>query len=352
MGAGAETATTGGATAPRLLLVRLHERSGLSVPGFGLLLGTLILLPGLLAVALVSLYTERAPQAVYNDLVLVFINAASVSYSLAAVLNALIHGREDLLRLQPLTGLSAAEAHAEGDRWLGPLPLPMRLLVLVAAGGTWYLMNLTDLLTAGMDRLGAPDTQWNLLWGVPLFGVFWFSLWYVICIVVRMAGGFARIGRDRVRVDLLAVERLAPFMRAGLRLTMLSVLGLTLIPLQGVLTGRFDIWTALPALCLIAPMTVYVLLRPMWGVHLAIVQAKQRELARIAEALGYNAGRELAEVTREEFARLLLYRAEIERASEWPHERSEVHRLLVYVLIPPLAWLGAALFERLVSRLI
>jgi len=48
---------------------------------------------------------------------------------------------------------------------------------------------------------------------------------------------------------------------------------------------------------------------------------------------------------------LLDYRREIQHVAEWPFDSPALVRLLFYLFIPPLTWVGAALIERLVDTI-
>jgi hypothetical protein len=45
----------------------------------------------------------------------------------------------------------------------------------------------------------------------------------------------------------------------------------------------------------------------------------------------------------------LSLRREIREVSEWPFDFSVLTRLLLYLIIPPLTWIGAALIEVLID---
>ena len=49
---------------------------------------------------------------------------------------------------------------------------------------------------------------------------------------------------------------------------------------------------------------------------------------------------------------LLAYRREIAGVSEWPFDLGAMSRLGLYLVIPPLTWVGAALIENLVETLL
>jgi hypothetical protein len=49
---------------------------------------------------------------------------------------------------------------------------------------------------------------------------------------------------------------------------------------------------------------------------------------------------------------LIVYRQFVDDLSEWPFDVSTVLRLLLYLLIPLVSWLGGALVERSVDTLL
>ena len=53
-----------------------------------------------------------------------------------------------------------------------------------------------------------------------------------------------------------------------------------------------------------------------------------------------------------DLAPVLIYRREIAEASEWPFDMSVMGRLALYLIIPPLTWIGAALIEILIDSAI
>ena len=49
---------------------------------------------------------------------------------------------------------------------------------------------------------------------------------------------------------------------------------------------------------------------------------------------------------------MLTYRHEVESTSEWPFDTSVMGRLGIYLVIPPLTWVGAALIEMLLDTVL
>jgi hypothetical protein len=50
--------------------------------------------------------------------------------------------------------------------------------------------------------------------------------------------------------------------------------------------------------------------------------------------------------------RLLLYRREVQQVSEWPFDMLALTRLGLYLILPPLTWVAAALIENMVDKLL
>lgn len=180
----------------------------------------------------------------------------------------------------------------------------------------------------------------------------WLFMTTVISVVMENAVFFHRLGRDHLRIDLLHVRELVP-------LGWVSVIStLTLIGAQiffGLLIlDNNNLITLLPGFLGTAIPMLPMFLLPMWSVHIRLQKAKAEELAAI--------NRQLVAV-REESASpldqsqqldrlhaLLVYRREIINASEWPFDLGTASRLGLYLIIPPLTWVGAALIENLVEE--
>lgn len=92
------------------------------------------------------------------------------------------------------------------------------------------------------------------------------------------------------------------------------------------------------------PAAIGLVLLPTWSVHRRIAVAKERELAAI------NAQIRLSSTALDSSALLhlnglLQRRSLVQSLRNWPMDLSLFSRFIIYVLIPPLAWAGAALTE-------
>ncbi|MEM8768065.1 MAG: hypothetical protein AAGE43_11500, partial [Pseudomonadota bacterium] len=98
---------------------------------------------------------------------------------------------------------------------------------------------------------------------------------------------------------------------------------------------------------------VFIFLLPIWPAHRRLAMAKRAALFQADAEL--SALRRSGAEARNDYAALqpvLTYRREISSAPEWPFDTSVVGRLFLYLIIPPLTWVGAALIEILVDTAI
>lgn len=84
----------------------------------------------------------------------------------------------------------------------------------------------------------------------------------------------------------------------------------------------------------------------MWAVHLRLSQQKREFIADINLQI---ADLREAAAPVPDLELLLQHRDRLKRTYTWPMDLAIVYRLLFYVVIPPLAWLGAALMETAVQ---
>jgi hypothetical protein len=195
--------------------------------------------------------------------------------------------------------------------------------------------------------------QWNLgvtwTWLVGSFVSFTGGiLTYRVFVDARK---FAQLARTLPAVDLLDREALLPFARQGLRSAIPGVIFVTFLALNLGDSGF------LLAMSLIGPavlmQNIAVLVIPMRGVHERLRAAKRDELARVNAAIRGDAGALrgslLGQRERLSLADLLAWRAFVEEIPEWPIDVSTVGRFAVYVGIPLLGWIGAALVQHLLE---
>ncbi|MEZ5559082.1 MAG: hypothetical protein R3E86_11170 [Pseudomonadales bacterium] len=173
----------------------------------------------------------------------------------------------------------------------------------------------------------------------------WTTVGFVVAEGLRVSVAFSRAGSN-VRVDLYDFRTLRPFARVA-SLYVLVVMGaLALMPVQAVSTD-IRVENYLPGLIVGVPAGVFMFVLPLWGVHRAIAAARGERLDELRERI--------ARVDRSDLAQLELLLGHLDRMRAlhtWPVDVRMLSRALFYLVLPPLAWVAAALVEVLVDRLL
>ena len=174
-------------------------------------------------------------------------------------------------------------------------------------------------------------------------GLVWMCAGLVMGWRLRAARYFRALGAV-VRVDLFNLRALRPF---GLVATfdVLAVMGaLALVPLQSVST-EFEWAHYRTAFAVGIPAGIVFLVLPMLGARRNIATAKQAALLAAESGV---AAADRGDAARLEL--LLSHRDRIQDTSTWPIDTRLVSRALLYLVVPPLAWVGAAIVERGVEQ--
>ena len=241
-------------------------------------------------------------------------------------------GPYDSRLLAKLPGLSLWMA---GVSWLG-IPYLLSIGLLYAGAGLYF--------TARYWWLG-PIWTWIVGMLVAFMGGI---LTYRIIVDAHT---FARLARSLPAVDLLDRESLLPFARQGLRSAVPGVIFVTFFSLNlGDVGFQFASGWIMAAVLV---QNAAVLVLPMRGVHDRLRAAKRNEIARVNAAIrgepGALSGSPLGSRDRLALADLLAWRAYVEAVPEWPIDVSTLSRSVLYVIIPLLGWVGAALVQHVLD---
>jgi hypothetical protein len=171
----------------------------------------------------------------------------------------------------------------------------------------------------------------------------WMSAALLLAWRLPVSQAFNRLGAQ-LQLDLYRLDRVKPLARMA-TMDLLVVMGvLAMLPLQA-LDAEFR-WESYEAgLIFGLPSALVLFALPLWGVHRNIMNLKAR---RVAELNGSIDGCERGDIAGLE--QLASHRDRVEALSDWPIDTRILTRALAYLVIPPLAWVGAALVERLVDR--
>jgi hypothetical protein len=196
--------------------------------------------------------------------------------------------------------------------------------------------------------------EWHITEVTGMIGslMVWITMTTAIAALVYNAVVFARLGATRVRIQLLQTRQLVVVGKVAVISTLALIGALMFFPLL-FLNQSISFAAISPATLATAVPMIMLFFLPIWPVHQRIRKLKQRELERIEARISplagagdspLNGGAEL-----QQLLPLLAYQREISSVSSWPFDLGVLTRLGLYMVIPPLTWLGAALLEKLLD---
>jgi hypothetical protein len=179
----------------------------------------------------------------------------------------------------------------------------------------------------------------------------WLVMTFAVAGLLDNAIVFARLAKQ-ADIDLLNTARLTPFARVAVFSTLAVIGAQASFPLM-LIEGDAGAWAFVPGLVATGGPMILLFALPVWPIHRALTGAKRIRLVELNHAISQTPEPDLAQPdTLERLNALLAFRREIQQVSEWPFDVSVVTRLGLYLIIPPLTWVGAALIENLVETLI
>jgi hypothetical protein len=303
----------------------------------GLVIFVLILLPYLLLSAL-SEQVEAADVGL--DVALFF-----------AILTAYMVPVHHLIMQRSLSALGSLRPCLTSEPELAD---HIALRLLHKSGATQLSMLLIG-LTAGIlhNTLIFSDaelrlTSYGSMLDVCITVLIWIVMTATIWSLVECAVIFRRL-TQRVRFDVLETRRLTPFGSVAVSSTLALIGAQAAFPI--LIIGSQTSWVSFaPGLIATGGPMILIFLLPVIPMHRRIMSAKQAALAQVSKDL-----EPLLTSEKPDFAALqplLTYRQEVLSAPEWPFDTSVMGRLAIYLFIPPLTWIGAALIEILVDTAI
>ena len=253
--------------------------------------------------------------------------------------------------LRPDLNLDLSDMEELGDSLAG-ITLKDQIIVL-AFGLLWGFTHIYFLLTA----------QGGLIESLQLLDLFGYSIlaattltWCLFTTIISSLISnvliFARLARDNIHVDLLNSTKLRPFSRVAVYSTLVLVGALASFPLL-LIDQEAGYLEVLPGFFATFLPMVFIFLIPLLPIRKRIIECKSKELESIQHQINRLTLSEnkLLQNRKKlsELQPLLDYRREIRQVPEWPFDSPVFLRLLFYLAIPPLTWVGAALIERWVD---
>lgn len=223
---------------------------------------------------------------------------------------------------------------------------PARQVCLGITGGLIYALA----FNVPISQLG------NALSGnLPFLSIFmgqilvWCCVGFLLAIRLHIANIFYLVGKT-IKLSIFEQSRLEPFARVGMLDVAIIVGGLIVSSVQS-LDAHFRLENYLTGFLIAVPAAAALLIRPMWTVHQRLAARKRQLLCDVREQIE-QAPEDTSEDNICHMEILLQRRDRVKALDTWPLDMAIWSRLLVYVLLPPLAWAGAALFEVAISRMI
>lgn len=184
----------------------------------------------------------------------------------------------------------------------------------------------------------------------------WFVITHIISTFVRNAVTIARVGQDLAKIDLLNPQRLLPFGTIAL-MPALGIIGTQMLYPLLAIGDEFNMYAALPGFSISLASLVYLFIKPTWQIHKRLVEEKKSALFHIEADISkwQTANSQTPAMTIQGLATLqplLSHRQYLVGLSEWPFNVSTLVRWGLYLIIPPLTWVGAALMENAIDQFV
>jgi hypothetical protein len=225
------------------------------------------------------------------------------------------------------------------------MEVPLRWIIGFALAGAFYavVFNVPDYgLTFFEDDLVAKSMILAQI-------MIWCLVMGALSFRFHIARSFHQASMQ-VQVDIFEPSSLKPFAQTGL-IDVLIIAGAMIISTFQSLDFTFRPDNYMNALALAIPSMLFLVIYPMWGIHRRMKEDRQSQLNELNQLIE-SAPRSLHEADMHRLEVLLQRRERVKAAHSWPLDIGIVQRFLFYVIIPPLAWVGAALMEAVIDNLI
>lgn len=183
----------------------------------------------------------------------------------------------------------------------------------------------------------------------------WMIMTTVITMLIKQTILFGHLGANHVRISLLNTRKLLPFARVSIISSLALIGSLALFPLIGIESGQNLLESVPGAVAILVPLLIMFII-PIWPIHRRLGALKEQEMKavnnKIEACLDGQDTVDLEDPKLRQLTLLLNYRREINRISTWPFDMGNITRLVLYLIIVPLTWAGAALIENLVDYLL
>jgi hypothetical protein len=179
--------------------------------------------------------------------------------------------------------------------------------------------------------------------------VTWACVGFLLGIRLYIADIFYQLGKV-IDFTIFEQTRLEAFARVGMLDVAIIVGAMVLASVQSI-DAQFRLENYLTAVLVAVPAAAALLILPMWTLHQRLRDRKADLLDAVNRKI-VDAGEDTRQEQLAHLEALLQRRDRVRTLNTWPLDFAIWSRLFFYGLIPPLAWVGAALVEAALGRLL
>lgn len=172
--------------------------------------------------------------------------------------------------------------------------------------------------------------------------VIWCMVTLMLCWRLPVARGLSTLG-ENMQVDLYRMEQLQPFANVAIVDVLVVAGALAMQPLQA-LDAEFRVWNFQAGFIVGVTAALLLFLVPLIGIRNNIFQTKAQRVTDLQLRLSDTNSNDIASLET-----LSAHISRIQKMPNWPINLPMLTRVLAYIVLPPLAWVGAALVENLVD---
>ncbi len=323
--------------------IAMLRASGWSPLIFGFCFFALLYFVGAIPIAYDFIINDRPWDTTTQSALGLLINVAATSYTISMFFFLSIKMDETLKEI--------AASHAHNAEHLLTLieatfsnRHPIALAAVVTAGMIYGLaMGFVDFnLETNEFDIGMPEYV-TYYWVTFVLPFLWLTISYYGFQFAANAQHVGYLVRQFPSVDLFDLEPFHKFVSVGILQILLLVGAAAILPLQGILVRGVKVWDFAVAGCIVLLLIVHAFRHPIWDARQRIAEEKEKELSAItAQVRSYSSEKRAASP---EFAALLAYRTAVMGVEALPLTSSNVARLILFAVIPPLTWAGAAVIS-------
>jgi TM2 domain-containing membrane protein YozV len=176
----------------------------------------------------------------------------------------------------------------------------------------------------------------------------WCMMTTVISSLIQNSFLIGNLANHLKQIDLFSKQPWQPLARVAIASSLALIGSNAIFPLLFIDNTAEPASKILPGMALTIPSVAAMVMLPLAAARRRIAAQKTLRLLSIDQAIA-KLPEPKSHIEMQTLNTLLDQRNHLQRVSSWPLNLGNIGRLLFYMFIPPLTWVGAALIERLVD---